>query len=149
MAESPTAPPSPDIFAVIADPTRRAILQVLRDRLDAGESAVPVANVVEATGSTRQSVNRHLAILTESALANVVDDGPHRTYSLDTTALEPVEDWLSQFVGLAPQVVAPVAPEFSAWAGVDAAETIGRAVAERAFRVRSAVEGVAKRVKRR
>jgi ArsR family transcriptional regulator, arsenate/arsenite/antimonite-responsive transcriptional repressor len=141
---TPSTPP--DIFGVLADPTRRALLQALRDRLDSGESAVAVPDLVEATGATRQSVNRHLTILTDAALLTVADDGPHRTYTLNTTPLEAVEDWLAPFVGLAPQPGEAVAPEFSAWAGADAGETIGRTVAERAFQVRSAADTVKKRL---
>ncbi len=138
----------PDIFDAIADPTRRALLQVLRDRLDLGEPAVAVTDFVEATGASRQSANRHLAVLTDVALLTIADDGPHRTYSLDAAALEPVEEWLAQFVALAPATSAAVSTPFSAWSGAETGGTIGRAVAERAFGVRSAVEGVAKRFTR-
>ncbi len=137
---------APDIFGVIADPTRRALLQVLRDRLDRGESAVAVTDFVEATGATRQSVNRHLAVLADASLVAVADDGPHRTYALDTAALEPVEDWLAQYVGLSPRGTGSVATVFSAWSGADAGETIGRTVAERAFAVRSAADSVKNRL---
>jgi DNA-binding transcriptional ArsR family regulator len=131
-----------DIFDVIADPTRRAILQLLRDRLEGGEAGVDVPTVVDATGASRQSVNRQLTILSEAGLLVVVDDGPHRTYALDTTPLETVEDWLAQYVGLAPQHPAAVATAFSAWSGADAGETIGRAIAERSQRARSVVKKI-------
>ncbi|CAN5126079.1 hypothetical protein BH11ACT2_BH11ACT2_15540 [soil metagenome] len=136
----------PDIFEVVADPTRRALLQVLRDRLDTRVSAVAVADFVEATGVTRQSVNRHLAILADAALLTVTDDGPHRTYALDASALAPLEEWIGQFVGLAEHPVGAAATAFSAWSGADVGETVGRTLAERAFQARTAAATAKKTV---
>jgi DNA-binding transcriptional ArsR family regulator len=133
----------PDIFDVLADPTRRAILQLLRDRLGGAIDEVGVPEFVNELGVTRQSVNRHLAVLADSGLVVARDEGTVRTYALDTTPFEELEDWLGQFVGLAPDPISAASGDgstvFSAWSGADVGETIGRAIAERSYQARSAI----------
>ncbi|MDM4762379.1 helix-turn-helix domain-containing protein [Galbitalea sp. SE-J8] len=141
-----------DIFTIVADATRRGILEELRERAAAGEAAVDVPTLVEALGSTRQSVNRQLATLAEAGLVVPAGEGAGeggsagagRRWSLDASPLEAVEDWLVPFLALGP--VDAGATVFSAWSGADVGETIGRTVAERSFRVRSALQGAQERV---
>lgn len=126
-----------DIFDIVADPTRRALLEALRERAVAGDPTATVPELVDATGAARQSVNRHLAILADAGLATVVDDDPERVYALDATPLEALEDWLVPFLTVGPAAAAAAA--FSAWSGADVGETIGRAIAERSFQARSVI----------
>lgn len=80
-----------DAFAVLADPTRRAILETLRD----GEH--PVGELVEAVGATQPTVSKHLRILREAHLVEQRADGQRRLYRLCEQGLEPVQLWMAQF----------------------------------------------------
>jgi DNA-binding transcriptional ArsR family regulator len=150
-----------DIFDAIADPTRRGILQLLRDRLGGAIDEVGVPEFVEELGVTRQAINRHLVVLADAGLVIPRDEGTVRTYSLDTTPFEELEDWLGQFVGLsaaagvAGSVTGGPVPEaadgstvFSAWSGADVGETIGRALAERSYQARSAIREASEKLPR-
>jgi DNA-binding transcriptional ArsR family regulator len=78
-----------DVAAALADPVRREILLLLRDReRSAGELAA-------CFDVSRPAVSRHLRVLRECGL--VVDEarGRHRLYRLDTTPLEPLEAYLA------------------------------------------------------
>jgi DNA-binding transcriptional ArsR family regulator len=133
-----------DIFGVLADSTRRDILAHLAHAARSGTGPTPVPELVEALGAVRQSVNRHLTVLAEAGLVTVVDDGPERSYALDATPLEEVEEWLVPFLALAPTDGATTA--FTAWSGADLGESIGRATAERYFKARSAIRGASQSV---
>jgi DNA-binding transcriptional ArsR family regulator len=78
-----------DVAAAIADPVRREILLLLRERvLSAGEIAGHFA-------ITRPAVSRHLRVLRECGL--VVDEahGRERLYRLDPAPLAPLEAWIA------------------------------------------------------
>lgn len=80
-----------DVFEVIADPTRRRILDLLR----AGER--PVGELVDLLGVSQPSVSKHLRVLDRAALVRVRVEGPRRHYSVDPGALAEVEAWLAPF----------------------------------------------------
>ena len=78
-------------FKALADPTRREILALLRDRdLTAGEIAehFPVAWA---------SVSHHLAALKEAGLVQATRDGQRIWYSLDTTVFQ---DLVQHLIGM-------------------------------------------------
>lgn len=86
-----------EVAFAIADPVRREILTMLRDRvMTAGE-------VASHFDISRPAVSRHLRVLRECGL--VVDEvqGRARLYALDTAPLMPLLRWLSglhnQFAG--------------------------------------------------
>src|SRR5687767_15736478 len=73
----------------IADPVRREILMLLRDRtMSAGE-------IAGHFDISRPAVSRHLRVLRECGL--VVDEvrGRERLYRLDTAPLAPLMQWLA------------------------------------------------------
>lgn len=81
-------------FKALADPTRRAILSLLRDGdLPAGEIAAqfPVAWA---------SVSHHLSVLKEAGLVLATRDGQFIRYSLNTTV---VQDALQHLLEIAPR----------------------------------------------
>lgn len=81
-------------FKALADPTRRAILALLRDGdLPAGEIAAqfPVAWA---------SVSHHLSVLKEAGLVLATRDGQFIRYSLNTTV---VQDALQHLLEIAPR----------------------------------------------
>ncbi len=79
-----------DVPAAIADPVRREIMMLLRERtMTAGE-------IADCFHISRPAVSRHLRVLRECGL--VVDEvrGRERLYRLDTAPLAPLEAWLAQ-----------------------------------------------------
>jgi DNA-binding transcriptional ArsR family regulator len=79
------------VFAAIADPTRRAILQ----RLSAGEMAA--GDIAEAFPISRPAVSKHLRILREATLVREERHGRHRVYRLNAQPLREVDRWLEKY----------------------------------------------------
>ena len=77
-----------DVFQVLADPTRRRIVEVLRG----GERSV--GELVQAVDIGQPGVSRQLAILEDADFVTVRPDGRRRYYALRP---EPFEE-LSRFV---------------------------------------------------
>jgi DNA-binding transcriptional ArsR family regulator len=80
-----------DAFAALADPTRRAILALLRT----GEQ--PAGTLVERLGLPQPSVSKHLKTLREVGLVRARVDGPRRLYSLDAAPLAQLDAWLAAY----------------------------------------------------
>ncbi len=121
-----------DIFDVIADATRRDILQFLLARAGEGEGGTSVSQIVEELGVSQPTVSKHLKVLRESELVSVREDGQRRFYSIEAGPLEALDDWLVPFLvdaygDSAPDIdlAVPPLPEGAA----HAAEVIGRAAA--------------------
>jgi len=87
-----------DIFDVIADGTRRDILQLLLDRSSAGERGTSVSHIVQQLGVSQPTVSKHLKVLREAQLVSVREEGQHRYYSLSAGPLDEVDDWLIPFL---------------------------------------------------
>ncbi len=118
-----------DIFDVIADGTRRDILQVLLDRSAVGEHGTSVSHIVHALGVSQPTVSKHLKVLREARLVSVREEGQHRYYSLSPAPLDEVDDWLVPFLDTgqpdAPDPAIAALPDSAA----HAAEVVGRAAA--------------------
>ncbi|MEO5910739.1 MAG: metalloregulator ArsR/SmtB family transcription factor [Pelobium sp.] len=80
-----------DIFQAIADPTRRAIITLI-----ALQSMTPNA-IAENFNTTRQSVSKHLRILTECELVKQEQHGREIYYSLQIEKMKEMDKWLAQF----------------------------------------------------
>ena len=80
-----------DIFQAIADPTRRAIITLI-----ALQSMTPNA-IAEHFDTTRQSVSKHLRILTECEMVKQEHQGREIYYSLDIEKMKEVDIWINQF----------------------------------------------------
>ena len=78
-------------FALLADPTRRRILEVLRD----GEC--PVGELVDRLGMSPPAISKQLRVLRDAGLATVRRDGQRRIYRLDAGGLKELDDWLAPF----------------------------------------------------
>lgn len=87
-----------DIFDVIADGTRRDILQLLLRRAEEGDAGTSVGHIVSELGISQPTVSKHLKVLREAELVNVREDGQRRFYSLAVAPLEAVDDWLVPFL---------------------------------------------------
>lgn len=83
-----------DAFAAIADPTRRSILELLRDRdgLNAGEIASRFPKI------SRPAVSKHLGVLRRARLVQARRRGREQRYDLDPRPLAEVyREWLDGF----------------------------------------------------
>jgi DNA-binding transcriptional ArsR family regulator len=87
-----------DIFDVIADGTRRDILQLLRERSAGGEQGTSVSQIVQELEVSQPTVSKHLKVLREAHLVSVREEGQHRFYSIAAGPLEQVDDWLVPFL---------------------------------------------------
>lgn len=95
-----------DIFSIIADPTRRQILSVLRDCADqSGSDAstshpgeLSVSELVSRLELSQPTVSKHLKVLRDSGLVEVRDEGQHRYYRANPSALAEVRDWVQPFL---------------------------------------------------
>lgn len=130
-----------DIFDVIADGTRRDILQLLRERAASGEHGTSVSQIVGELGVSQPTVSKHLKVLREAELVSVREEGQHRYYSLSVGPLDEVDDWLVPFFddGLAAAEAAGSGLTESAAA---AADLVGRAAAS----TKHALESVLRKI---
>ncbi|AFY57023.1 putative transcriptional regulator [Rivularia sp. PCC 7116] len=82
---------SADVFQVIADPTRRAIL----DLLLTGEQ--PVKQLAEPFAMSLPAISQHLQILCEAGLVEMRKSGRQRLYKLKPEPLKQVSLWLTNY----------------------------------------------------
>lgn len=87
----------PDIFGVIADQTRRDILQALLER-HRNSAEMSVSEIVAQLETSQPTVSKHLKVLREAELVTVREDGQHRLYALNAEPLEMVEDFVIPFL---------------------------------------------------
>ena len=78
-------------FAVLAEPTRRSILDLLRD----GE--LPVGALVTRLRLSQPAVSKHLRVLREAGLVDVRSDAQRRLYRLRPEPLAEVDAWLAPY----------------------------------------------------
>ncbi len=78
-------------FELLADPTRRRLL----DELRASERSV--GELVERLGMSQPAVSKHLRVLREAGLATVRADAQRRIYRLNPDGLREVDEWLAPF----------------------------------------------------
>src|SRR3954453_7982995 len=88
MARAPT---TADTFNAVAEPRRRAILELLAS----GER--PVNDLVAELGLAPPQVSKHLRVLREVGAVDVRDDGRRRLYRVNGEALKPIHDWVAGF----------------------------------------------------
>ncbi|MCZ2858914.1 ArsR/SmtB family transcription factor [Blastococcus sp. VKM Ac-2987] len=84
-----------DVFKALADPTRRAILDVLQER-DGQTLFELITRLVTRHGvsSSRQAVSQHLDVLEAAGLVRTRREGRYKFHHLDTSPLRAVtERW--------------------------------------------------------
>lgn len=77
-----------DVFAVLADPTRRQLIELLHGRERS------VGDLVHRVDIEQPGVSRHLRILSDAGLVRVRRDGQRRLYSLRPQPLLEAEAWV-------------------------------------------------------
>lgn len=80
-----------DVFQAIADPTRRAILGLV-----ALQAMTPGA-IAENFGSSRQTISKHIQILTECGLLNQTQAGREIHYHFNPQKMKEIADWLEPY----------------------------------------------------
>ena len=96
-AAAPAAPdpgpgdPADRVFAALADPTRRTILQAVGGRVDATATELAVDLPV-----SRQAVVKHLQVLAEAGLVDAEKHGREQRYRLTPAPLDDALRWLAE-----------------------------------------------------
>ena len=83
-----------DAFQVLADPTRRRIVEALRK----GERQVN--DIVDRARIHQSGVSRHLRILLQTGFVAMRPDGQRRLYSLKPERFRELDKWLAQYRSL-------------------------------------------------
>ena len=79
------------VFKALNDPTRREILELLKEReMTAGE-------IAEKFQMSWPSVSHHLDLLKQAKLVLSEKDGQYVYYSLNTTVVDEILKWFMQF----------------------------------------------------
>jgi len=77
-----------DGFAALADPTRRRVLELVRER------PRPVGEVAALLPVSRPAVSQHLRVLREAGLVGEHREGTRRIYRADPDGLLPLRHYL-------------------------------------------------------
>ncbi|HXD77041.1 MAG TPA: autorepressor SdpR family transcription factor [Puia sp.] len=79
------------VFKALNDPTRRQILEMLRERdMNAGE-------IAECFQMTWPSISHHLDLLRKAGLVDSQKEGQFVWYSINTSVMEDLLKWMLQF----------------------------------------------------
>jgi len=78
-----------DAFEVIADPTRRRLIELLHD----GEQYV--GELVAGTGASFSAVSQHLRVLTEGNFVASRREGRRQIYRFQPGSMDPVAEWVA------------------------------------------------------
>jgi len=78
-------------FHALADPTRRAVLDLLR------QGAQPAGQIAETFPVSRPAISKHLRHLRRARLVVEHRRGRHRYYQLNAEPLKAVSLWLEQY----------------------------------------------------
>lgn len=78
-------------FSALADPTRRAVLDLLR------HGSQPAGRIAEAFPVSRPAISKHLRLLRRAHLVQERREGRHRLYQLNPEPLKVVDSWLEQY----------------------------------------------------
>lgn len=80
-----------ETMKALSDPTRREILQLLKNgKLSAGD-------ISEHFSISNASISRHLSVLKKAELVRDCRCGQYIYYEIDTTVLQDILGWVSQF----------------------------------------------------
>ena len=80
-----------ETFEVLAEPSRRRILDLLRDE------ERPVGELVRLLAASQPSVSKHLRVLREAGLVEVRIDAQRRLYRVRPEPLREVAAWLEPY----------------------------------------------------
>jgi DNA-binding transcriptional ArsR family regulator len=78
-------------FQALADPTRRAVLDLLR------RGSQPAGQIARAFPVSRPAISKHLRLLRRAHLVQEHREGRHRVYQLNPEPLRAVDSWIEQY----------------------------------------------------
>ena len=84
-----------DVFAAIAQPTRRSILEML-----AGSGQLSASQISHHFRVSPPAISQHLKILREARLVRMHKRAQQRIYQINPEAMQEVEDWARQMTAL-------------------------------------------------
>jgi DNA-binding transcriptional ArsR family regulator len=84
-------PPLGDVYLAIAEPRRRAILDLLL------EEERPVGALVDEFDVSFPAISQHLNVLKDAGLVVARPDGRSRLYRATPARLQTVHDWTAQY----------------------------------------------------
>ena len=82
------------VFHALADPTRRAVLDLLRS------DSLPAGQIARSFPISRPAISKHLRLLRRANLVREHRSGRHRFYHLNPQPLKAVDLWLEQYRAL-------------------------------------------------
>src|SRR6476620_4273706 len=91
VAYAPPMPAALAVLDVIAEPTRRRILDAVR------EAECSVTELVDQVGMHQPGVSRHLKVLRDAGLVEVRRDAQRRMYRLRPEPLMELDAWLEPY----------------------------------------------------
>jgi DNA-binding transcriptional ArsR family regulator len=80
-----------DVFQAIADPTRRAIINMI------AHETLNLNSVAEQFHQSRPAISKHIKILTECGLITIKQQGRERHCEANLEKLNQVSDWVDQY----------------------------------------------------
>ena len=87
-----SAPRNPEVtFQALADPTRRAVLDLLR------RGSQPAGRIASAFPVSRPAISKHLRLLRRAHLVREHREGRNRVYRLNPEPLRAVDNWIEQY----------------------------------------------------
>lgn len=78
-------------FSAISDPTRRAVLDLLRG------GSLPAGQIASAFSVSRPAISKHLRLLRRARLVQERREGRNRFYQLNPEPLRAVDSWLNEY----------------------------------------------------
>lgn len=78
-------------FQALADPTRRAVLDLLR------RGSQPAGQIASAFPVSRPAISKHLRLLRRAHLVREHREGRNRIYHLNPEPLRAVDSWIEQY----------------------------------------------------
>ena len=78
-------------FQALSDPTRRAVLDLLR------RGSQPAGQIAEAFPVSRPAISKHLRLLRRAHLVREHREGRNRVYELNPEPLRAVDSWIEQY----------------------------------------------------
>lgn len=83
-----------DPFTVLAEPNRRRILDLLRER------ERPVGELVAALSVSQPAVSKHLRVLRDAGVVDARVDAQRRLYRVRPESLRAIDSWLEPYRAL-------------------------------------------------
>ena len=81
----------PSTWSALADPHRREVLELLRER------PRPVGELVQRLGLSQPATSKHLRVLREAGLVTARSDAQRRVYGVNPQPLVELDAWLAPY----------------------------------------------------